>query len=188
MAWFARFSLFFAFVMSVLAACGGSNNSGLFGPPCPDGGVLCTATAGQDPSGVPEGGATAIGPDASSSPVDGGGGPESDGATFGPCQRDIECPTALCNWALELCAVPAPNGAKCRRDVECAGKLCNWDLEVCSALGEIGDVCRRDVECAGKLCNWELEVCSAKQPKGGKCRRDVECASGICNQALDACQ
>jgi len=182
----ARVPLFFAIAASaIFAACGGSSSTGLFGAPCVDGGSVCTEPSAQEP--------TTDTPDSASSSVDaasdaGTDGPVSDGATFGPCRRDVECTTGICNWALELCAVAAPNGAKCRRDAECASKLCNWESETCSNVGALGSACRRDVECATSLCNWKLEVCSTKQPKGGACRRDDECATGVCNQALDTCQ
>ena len=177
----ALFALTIAVV--TVAACGGSSSTGLFSPPCVLDGSVCVETEEQSPAPTPEGGATAARPDAAADT-----GSESDGATFGPCRRDVECTTGICNWALELCAVAAPLGNKCRRDRECASNLCNWELEACSTPAPIGGACRRDTECASGLCNWKLETCSTKQPKGGVCRRDVECATGVCNQALESCQ
>jgi hypothetical protein len=175
--------------MALAFGCGGANSTGFFAPACSDGG-FCSESEAQDPSPTADPhDAVQQGTDATPPPID-ATGPASDGATFGPCRRDVECSssTGLCNWALELCAVPAANGGKCRRDQECASKLCNWELEQCSSLGALDTPCRRDQECANKLCNWELAVCSNKLAKGGKCRRDQECLSGLCNQATDSCQ
>lgn len=188
----ASFRFFFAACSAsflALVACGGSTNSGLFGPStcgdaaCPatepsgDGGGLTDAGTNPDPPSILPDGAVS---DANVKPDDAATG-------GGPCNRDVECATGLCNLETDKCSVPGANGTPCFRDKECAGALCNLQTNKCSPLGVDGDACFRDQECAGALCNLQQDKCRAKQPFGEPCFRDKECILGLCNTSLNVC-
>ena len=182
-----------AIVLGSLQACGGATSSDLLycvDAACTDGGTSPVGADGASPVGTdgasgtaPDGSAKGPGTDA------GGTQPVADSGPVDPtpCMNDTQCPNGLCNWKLQKCAAPAPDGSACQRDEECADGLCNWKLQKCAAPAANGSACQRDEECTSALCNWKTETCSTPGPAGAPCQRDQECASNTCKMQAGRC-